>query len=126
MTPAQRKLGRSLLLTCLVVLVSEPAHALRCGTRLVKEGMLESQVIAICGEPASRHELGYVLRPYIIRRPAGKFGMRSTAHVHSGYYQELLVTELMFNFGPRKLIRILRFEGNRLTSIKTAGYGYIE
>jgi len=33
---------------------------------------------------------------------------------------------MVFNFGPHKLIRILRFEGGLLTSIKTAGYGYHE
>lgn len=126
MTTVHRKLGHAVLLTCLVMLVSQPAYALRCGSKLVKEGMLESRVIEICGEPVSRRQLGYVLRPYILKRPAGTFGVRSTAHIYSGYHQELLVTELVFNFGPRKLMRILRFEGNRLTSIETAGYGYIE
>jgi len=34
------------------------------------------------------------------------------------------VTELVYNFGPRKLMRKLRFEGGLLTSIETIGYGY--
>jgi hypothetical protein len=31
---------------------------------------------------------------------------------------------MLFNFGPHKLMRVIRFEGGRLTSIDTAGYGY--
>ncbi len=108
------------------MLASDPAHALRCGQRLVKEGMYEEQVIELCGEPASKRYLGYVLRPYILKLPAGEFGTRSTRHAYSGFHEELLVTELTFNFGPRKLMRILRFEGGQLTSIRTAGYGYRE
>lgn len=124
MTPVFRKFALALSMACVFMLVSNPAHALRCGTRLVKDGMYESQVIELCGEPVSRRHLGYVLRPYILKRPAGILGTHSTRHVYSGFHQELLVTELVFNFGPRKLMRILRFEGGQLTSIRTAGYGY--
>ena len=126
MTPAFRKPGHALSICCVVMLISQPAHALRCGTRLVKDGMLEARVIELCGEPVSRRQLGFVLRPYILKVPAGKPGIHSTRRGFSGYHQELLVTELVFNFGPRKLMRIIRFEGDRLTSIQTAGYGYWE
>jgi hypothetical protein len=37
-----------------------------------------------------------------------------------------MATEMVYNFGPRKLIRILRFEGGYLVDIRTAGYGYLE
>lgn len=121
---------RNTLLTlppvCMLLLASDPVHALRCGHRLVKEGMYESRVVELCGEPVEKRYLGYVLRPYILKLPAGGFGSRSTRHAYSGFHEELLVTELVFNFGPRKLMRILRFEGGQLTSIRTAGYGYRE
>jgi hypothetical protein len=126
MTPGFQKIGPLFLTFCIVLLFSQPAHALRCGTRLVKDGMFESHVIQICGEPVSRRDLGYVLRPYILRVPAGGLGMHSTKRVYGGYHNELLVTELVFNFGPQKFMRVMRFEGNRLTSIETAGYGYRE
>ena len=113
----------AVLLTAL--LIAEPAEALRCGNKLVKDGMHEAEVIAICGEPSSVRSLGYVLR-YIdpVRDNIGS----ATYTVYHGYgaRQELLVTEMLYNFGPHKLIRILRFEGGRLTSIETAGYGYRE
>lgn len=116
----------SVTLACSVFLVSETAWALRCGNRLVKEGMLESQVIAICGDPVESRKLGYVLRPYVVTQPAGISGLHATRHVYSGFHQELSVTQMVFNFGPHKLMRILRFEGGQLTSITTAGYGYLE
>lgn len=124
MTPVLRKTCFVLPVCCIGILLGEPAQALRCGTKLVKDGMIESQVIEICGEPVSRHNLGYVLRPYILKRPANTFGTHATERVYSGYHEEIMVTELVFNFGPRKLMRVLRFEGNRLKSIETAGYGY--
>ena len=126
MVPAFRKLVLVLSLTTVFMLLSEPAHALRCGNRIIQDGMDESRVIDLCGEPVSRRHLGYVLRPYILKRPAGILGTHSTRHVYSGFHEELMVTELTFNFGPRKLIRIVRFEGGYLTSIRTAGYGYLK
>ncbi len=126
MTLGLRKFWFALSSACVLLLISDPAHALRCGRLLVKDGMHEVQIIEMCGEPVSRRHLGYVLRPYILKRPAGILGMHSTKHIYSGFHEELLVTELTFNFGPRKLIRVLRFEGGQLTSIRTAGYGYRE
>ena len=119
-------LSFALILASIFALASVPAHALRCGNRLVKKGMYETRVIELCGEPVTKQFLGYVLRPYILTVPTGDFGMHSTRHVYGGYHEELLVTELVFNFGPRKLMRIIRFEGGRLISIRTAGYGYLE
>jgi hypothetical protein len=126
MTLSLRKFSLALSTACVFMVVSDPAHALRCGSRLVKQGMHESQVIEMCGEPVSTRHLGYVLRPYILKRPTGILGIHSTRHVYSGFHEELLVTELTFNFGPRKLMRVLRFEGRQLSSIRTAGYGYRE
>ena len=108
------------------VLASNDAWALRCGNKLIKIGMPETRVIELCGEPAAVHDLGFVLRPYIIKVPAGDFGIRGTRRVYGGYHQELLVRELVFNFGPHRLMRTMRFEGGRLRSIETAGYGYLE
>ena len=110
----------ALLVTC------GDAWALRCGNRLVKEGMTEDRVVELCGEPESIRNLGYVLRPYIMKVPAGGFGSRATRRVYSGFHQELAVKELLFNFGPHRLMRVMRFEGGRLASIDTAGYGHRE
>lgn len=115
------KLPISIALACMAFLASDPAHALRCGNRLVKEGMRESEVKAICGKPVSERRLGYVLRSHLDRT----HGLTTTRY-YGGYNREVMVTELVFNFGPRKLMRKLRFEGGLLTSIETIGYGYRE
>jgi hypothetical protein len=38
----------------------------------------------------------------------------------------VVVTEFVYNFGPRKLMRRLIFEGSVLVEIETIGYGYFE
>ena len=120
---------RSLIAFIPAVLLLAPAGdawALRCGNRIVKEGMHEARVIDLCGEPASVRELGYVLRPYILKVPTGAFGNHGTRRVYGGYHQQMLVTEMLFNFGPHRLMRLIRFEGGVVRSIETAGYGYLE
>ncbi len=117
------KISISLVLACMAFLASDPAHALRCGNRLVKDGMHESEVKAICGRPVSERSLGYVLRSHIDRTHR----LTTTRYYgHDDFYREVLVTELVFNFGPRKFMRKMRFEGGILTSIETIGYGYRE
>ena len=126
MKPVFRNSFVTIALICSSLLVSESAWALRCGNRLVKEGMHESLVIEICGDPVATQQLGYVLRPYIQKRPASTGGLHATQYIYGGYHQGLIVTEMVFNFGPHKLMRIIRFEGGQVASIKTAGYGYHE
>jgi hypothetical protein len=110
------------------ILAADPAYAFRCKSKLVKDGMHEQQVIAICGQPTTRRDLGYAVRglSYGWRRvsPGGQRQHRYPAY---GYVsQEVVVTEYTYNFGPRKLMRRLVFEGGVLVSIETIGYGYIE
>ena len=114
------------LASILLLSVSNDAWALRCGNRLIKEDMHEAQVIELCGEPVSVRQLGYVLRPYLVRQPVGISASQGSRYVYGGYHQELDVKEMLFNFGPHKLMRLVRFEGGRLTDIRTEGYGYIE
>ena len=111
-------------LLCALLLISQPAEAFRCGSRIIRDGMHEGQVRAFCGEPIATRQLGLVLRSYTPRHYS--LGGISGAYYRHGYYDEVLATELVYNFGPRKLMRILRFEGGYLVDIKTAGYGYIE
>ena len=109
------------------LLAAETAHAFRCGTKIVRDGMHEQQVIAICGEPTTTRQIGYAVRAYDYRiyRPHGSkdfyrhpaFGTLAT---------DVIVTEWVYNFGPRKLMRRLVFEGGVLVTIDTIGYGYHE
>lgn len=122
-------LGRSiaiLLLVPLVLLFAEPAAAFRCGNKLVKDGMHEQQVIAVCGEPDSVRHRGYALRSYAppVRR---RLGSGFTEYRYPGYgvyVQEVMITEFVYNFGPRRKMRRLLFEGGILVTIEDIGYGY--
>ncbi|NIS90487.1 MAG: DUF2845 domain-containing protein [Woeseiaceae bacterium] len=111
-----------------VVLLPERAAAFRCGNKLVKEGMHTTEVIAICGEPTSVRHLGYAIRSVDIRdRRRATPGLTIT---HGpGYYAypvEVMVTEYIYNLGPRKFMRRVLFEDGLVASIETLGRGYRE
>ena len=121
-----RRTVPAILLAFALALATSPAHALRCGSKLVLEGMLEAEVLAHCGEPAVVRDLGFIVRsfhPLGHRPPHGGLLFR---YGPGNYYQEVLVTEYIYNFGPRKLMRRLRFEGGVLADVETLGYGYLE
>ena len=110
-----------------LLLAADPALAFRCGSKIVRDGMHEQQVIAACGAPTSVRHLGHTVRAYDYR-----FRLRNPAHVYyrtpgvGHFATEVVVTEFIYNFGPRKLMRRLIFEGSVLVEIESIGYGYIE
>ena len=107
------------------LLAPQTAAALRCGNKLVKEGMHEIEIVAICGEPTSIRHLGYAIRSIDYRRGGpGIPGWALTRHY--GYPAEVMITEYVYNLGPRKLMRRLVFEGGLLARIETLGRGYNE
>ena len=110
------------------LLLPEPAYAFRCGSKLIIEGMHEQQVIGICGEPATIRHLGYALRGQNLRIRR-HLGSGWTVHHDTGLghiSEEVAITEYVYNFGPRKLMQRLVFEGGVLMTIETIGYGYRE
>lgn len=124
MKTASGKLSTSIWLAAVLLFFGDAAFALRCGNRLVKDGMHEARVIELCGKPVSIRPLGHVLKPYIVKVPAGISVSHGKKHVYGGYHYNLEVTEMLFNFGPHKLMRLIRFEGGRVVDIRTMGYGY--
>ena len=106
------------LLATALLLAASPALAFRCGGK---------QVIAACGEPTSVRHLGRTVRAYDYR-----FRLQNPGHIYyrtpgvGHFATEVFVTEFIYNFGPRKLMRRLIFEGSVLVEIETIGYGYIE
>lgn len=108
------------------LIVADTAHALRCGSQLVQEGDHETEVIRLCGEPASVKQLGRVIRSFSIGSHRYFLTRRPVADPRFWYSEEVEVTEMIFNFGPRRFMRRLRFEGGILVSIRTMGYGYVE
>ena len=120
------KLAVSLLLLALIG--ATPAHAFRCGNKIVIKNMHEQQVLSVCGEPASIRHLGYAMRGVSIPRSRGLYfeGAAWRDADFNYYVQEVVVTEYVYNFGPRKFMRRLIFEGGVLVTIESIGYGYHE
>ncbi|HEX7061487.1 MAG TPA: DUF2845 domain-containing protein [Woeseiaceae bacterium] len=121
-----RSLTFTILLAGGALLASVPAHALRCGDKVVREGMLDVEVLAHCGEPTAIRERGFVLRAYTLEEMLRLPDAEGVRFSDGNFYQHVLVTEYIYNFGPRKLVRKLRFEGGELTDIEVLGRGWRE
>ncbi|MDJ0813995.1 MAG: DUF2845 domain-containing protein [Woeseiaceae bacterium] len=104
------------------------AESFRCGTKLVKEGMHETEVVAICGEPTSMRNIGFAVRliDYRTGRPHLPGLNLASSPGHVLYPAEVMVTEYVYNLGPRKFMRRLVFEGGLLARVETLGRGYTE
>lgn len=123
--PGPSKLVAAVLLA--LVLAATPAHAFRCGNKIVVKEMHEAQVRRACGAPTSERYIGRTLRNINIPIESHHGGGWTTRHFPGyGFSQEVVITEYVYNFGPRKLMRRLLFEGGVLVSIETLGYGYRE
>jgi len=101
--------------------VGEPAAAedtLRCGSRLVSVGDGKDKVRALCGEPSDVSFAGTI----------GRRGYPNSGQYDYSYFGpawvEMPVEIWTYNFGSHKLLRKLRFVGDELVEISTAGYGY--
>lgn len=94
------------------------ADALRCGTRLVTDGDSAAKVVALCGEPTE------VRRSSILRRPV--MWLYGRPYYLSDDLVEVPVETWIYNLGPQKLMRQLRFEDGVLVEVKTLGHGYNE
>jgi len=116
-----------LVLACGILVLAEPAAALRCGSKLVSVGAPQGKVRKYCGEPESAR----VRSVYRAGRP--RLRVRG-ADVNHRLDQELLyadravvevvLAEWTYNFGPRRLMRVIRFENGLVTAIEHLGYGY--
>jgi hypothetical protein len=110
-----------------LAVVTTPAHAFRCGNKIVSKDMHEAQVVRACGTPTTMRNIGRTLRHINIPIESNYGGGWTARHFPGyGFSQEVVITEYVYNFGPRKLMRRLLFEGGVLVSIETLGYGYLE
>ena len=121
-------LKRVLLLICILA-ISEPALALRCGSRLVNDGDHKTKILKYCGEPASV-QVRTIYRAGYPRQLIRRHGHDSDGHdpllIADRAYVEVVVEEWTYNFGPRRLMRTILFENGLVVSIKRLHYGYLE
>ena len=109
-----------------LTIVCTPAHAFRCGNRIVVKDMHEAEVQRACGAPTTMRHIGRTVRSINVPIERDHGGLSTRRFPGYGYAQEVMVTEYVYNFGPRKLMRRLVFEGGILVSIESLGYGYVE
>lgn len=120
--------GARLLLLILALGFSNGALALRCGNKLVQRGDPMPKVLRICGEPVATQQRSIVRRGVPRSRVFRDGELRGLSDeellINDRSYVEVIVEEWTYNFGPRKLMRIVRFENGLVADIKELGYGY--
>lgn len=114
----------------LLVFAATPALAFRCGNKIVSDGDHYSKVLKYCGEPIGVQER-VIYREGFTRprfRVDGPNGLQYDREVlqYDRSYVEVLVEEWTYNFGPRRLMQLVRFENGFVTEVDQLGYGYRE
>jgi hypothetical protein len=104
---------RAAIATLLLLAAAAPAHAFRCGTRIITRGDHADKILRFCGEPVSV-QTRLQQRSYV-----SKLG-----HVYPGVIEEIVIEEWTYNLGPNQLIRVVRLENGYVADIKHLGYGY--
>ena len=102
-----RSLGLALAAALSLIAVAEPALGFRCGGKIIDSGMTKAEVRELCGEPTCT------------RRPA-------TVFVRKGgiYWPMAADEEWVYNLGPGRFVRFIRFYQGRVVFMDTGGYGW--
>ncbi len=101
----------------LVLLVdASSAQAMRCGTRLVREGDSTAEVRATCGDPVDVITTTEVRQRTIYNRVGGVL-VADTISV------EVQVQQWVYNLGPQRFMRRLVFENGLLVEIEQLDRG---
>jgi hypothetical protein len=106
----------AILLAVLAIGAASPAaaHTLRCDSRVIGRGDYAAKVLRYCGEPDLVHA-------HLAQRTLhGHFGPVFV----SGLAEDVWIEEWTYNFGPNKLMRVLRLENGIVTAVRQLGYGY--
>jgi hypothetical protein len=104
---------RNAVLATALLSLAAPAHAFRCGSRIITRGDNADKILRFCGQPVSV-QTRYSQRGYI-----SEYGRR-----FPGFVEELIIEEWTYNFGPQHLIRVVRLENGLVADVKVLGYGY--
>jgi hypothetical protein len=108
---------RTAAVLILGLLASSPAFAFRCGSKIVVEGDTRAEVAAKCGDPADVVQLRSIYRRPVIWSHGRPYFIGDD-------YVEVPVEAWVYNLGPNKLMRRVRFENGIVAEIETLGYGY--
>ena len=105
---------KTTLLTLALLIVATDAFAIRCGRQLVQVGAHKTEVLKKCGEPEYMDER-MNLRATRFRHPYGMLKFDQ--------YEQVVIEEWIYNFGPRKFKQLLRFENGILKEENDLDYG---
>jgi hypothetical protein len=119
-----------LLTLVLILLLAEPAFALRCGNRVISNGDPMIKVRKYCGEPDDVQQRSIVrsgppLNRSRINDPDAPL-RDDELLIRDRSYVEVVVEDWTYNFGPHKLMRLIRFENGVVRDIEQLGYGFTE
>ncbi|MGQ0385283.1 MAG: DUF2845 domain-containing protein [Gammaproteobacteria bacterium] len=92
------------------------ADSFRCGSRLLTDGDSIDKVEALCGPPAS------IRRTEVLQRPVRWY--RGRPYYLSFEPVPIPVEWWIYNLGPSKLMRRLKFEDGLLVDVETLSHGY--
>jgi len=96
------------------LMVATDAFAFRCGRQLVQIGAHKIEVLQKCGEPEYQDErLG--IRGNRLRHPHGRLEIDE--------YEQVVIEEWIYNFGPTKFKQLLVFENSILKEVRDLNYG---
>ncbi len=108
-------------------LAAAPAHALRCGNKLVTEGDHKVKVSDLCGKP-SYTDTRKIYRGGIPRGDVTVTDPRSQGQQELALHQrsvvEVDVEVWVYNFGSSKLMREIVFRDDRIVEINVLGRGH--
>jgi hypothetical protein len=99
--------------TLALLTAAAPAHAFRCGTRIITRGDHADKILRFCGEPVS-----------VQTRVSQRAYVSDFGRVFPGVVEEIIIEEWTYNRGPHQLIRVVRLENGYVADIKHLGYGY--
>jgi hypothetical protein len=89
-------------------------QALRCGSKLISPGDPAAKLRQFCGEPES------------VYSRLEQRGLFVHGRYFPGFVQEIVVEDWTYNFGPNKLMRVVRVEDGIVREIELLGYGYYD
>jgi hypothetical protein len=103
----------SAIAALVLLLAVSPAHAFRCGTRIITQGDPAEKMLRFCGDPTA-----------VQTRVATRAYVSDLGRVFPGLVEEVVIEEWTYNLGPHQLMRVVRLENGLVADIKHLGYGY--
>lgn len=111
-----------LLIVLLCVCQSLSASALRCNSRLAKDGDSAFKFRQVCGEPDDI-QTTVVYRRQAIRSLLG-VDRKNNVVLSDEQTVAITVEKWIYNFGPNRFMRQVTFENGKAVSIEKLGRGF--